>query len=54
MRRVREHLESCEVCVGEYTFEANLLDELRPKLRRIAVPPDLSDRVFRALAAAEA
>ncbi len=52
MQRVREHLESCALCVSECAFEVSLLEELRPKLRRIAAPPELIDRVSRALTAA--
>lgn len=50
-RRVREHLESCAVCVGEYRFEAGVLEELRRKLERITAPPDLLGRVTRELTA---
>jgi anti-sigma factor (TIGR02949 family) len=45
MARVREHLESCAACAGEYRFEAEVLDAVRSKLRRIAVPGDLIRRI---------
>ncbi len=48
--RVREHVESCALCLEEYTFEASLLAELRPKLARVAAPSDLLDRVTLAIA----
>jgi len=52
MRLVREHLEACAFCAAEFGFEARLLDELRPKLRRIGAPHDLIERVSRALESA--
>ena len=43
--RVRDHLETCAVCAGEYTFEGAVLRELKAKLRRVAVPEDLRRRI---------
>jgi anti-sigma factor (TIGR02949 family) len=45
MALVRDHLESCTACAGEYRFEAEVLDAVRSKLRRIALPPDLIQRI---------
>jgi anti-sigma factor (TIGR02949 family) len=52
LRMVREHLDLCEMCAREYRFEASLLDQIRDKLRRIAMPDDLRARVQAALARA--
>jgi anti-sigma factor (TIGR02949 family) len=42
---VREHLENCAVCTSEYRFEAGVLDAVKSKLRRIAAPTDLLQRI---------
>lgn len=44
-RRVREHLETCAACAGEHRFEAGVLDGVRQKLRRLAIPPDLMAKI---------
>ncbi len=49
MELVRHHLEDCSVCAAEMRFEASVLNEMRSKLRRIAVPPALRDSVRRAI-----
>ena len=46
---VREHLETCVACAGEYAFEENVLLTVKAKLRRVAVPADLRARVERSL-----
>ena len=43
--KVREHLDLCATCAGEFAFEASLLDQVRAKVRRIALPPDLLARI---------
>ena len=50
---VHEHLEICAGCAREFRFEASVLHGVRAKLRQIevALPPDLQERVLRALAA---
>ena len=50
---VRRHLDVCEVCAREHTFEASVLDQVRAKLQRIAVPPELAAKISRALSLAE-
>ncbi len=45
MRRVREHLETCEACAGQFRAEEQLLDQVREKVRRIAVPAGLLERI---------
>ncbi len=50
LRRVREHLDTCAVCASEYKFEGSLLTELRGKIRRLSVPPDLLGKIGRAIA----
>lgn len=45
LRLVRDHLEICTVCAGEYRFEESLMTEIRAKVRQVDVPEDLADRV---------
>lgn len=52
-RLVREHLETCAVCATEYTFEASMLRGVREKLRRIAAPPGLMERISKRIAESE-
>jgi anti-sigma factor (TIGR02949 family) len=51
IRLVREHLETCAACASEYKFEAGVLDGVREKLRRLAVPDGLMGRITARLAA---
>ena len=51
MKLVQEHLDTCEACTREFRFEASVIHTVRAKLKRIAVPPDLVDRITRKLAA---
>jgi anti-sigma factor (TIGR02949 family) len=44
MERVREHLEACAHCADTFAAEADLLQAIRTKLKRIAVPPELLAR----------
>ncbi len=52
MRLVREHIETCAACAREYGFEAAVVQQVRTKLRRIAAPAELAQRLAAALAAA--
>ncbi len=49
MEQVREHLATCEWCAHEYRFEATLLEAVRTKINRIAVPSDLMGRISASL-----
>jgi anti-sigma factor (TIGR02949 family) len=51
---VRSHLETCVACAGEYAFEESVLVTVREKLRRIAVPSELRDRIALRIAEARA
>ena len=48
---VRSHLEECAVCAAEYQYEESFVRNVKAKLRRIALPPDLRDRISKALRA---
>jgi anti-sigma factor (TIGR02949 family) len=50
MGRVREHLETCEACAGHFRVEEQLLHQVREKVRRIAVPGGLMERIQKRLA----
>jgi anti-sigma factor (TIGR02949 family) len=50
MRRVRKHLETCEACAAHFQTEEQLLQQVREKVRRIAVPGDLLQRIHERLA----
>ncbi len=52
LRRVQAHMEVCAFCAAEFAFEADVLDAVRAKLRRIMAPPSLLERVRRALESA--
>ncbi len=45
LRLVREHLETCAACTARFAFESGILEQLKDKLRRIAVPPDLLAKI---------
>jgi len=49
MSQVRHHLEICAACAGHFRAEEAVLQQLRDKLRRIAVPADLMARVQKKL-----
>lgn len=53
MNRVQQHLEICAICAQEFAFEQSLLQSLRQKVKRIAVPPGLKTRLSQALSRAE-
>lgn len=53
LRLVREHLEICAVCAGEYRFEENLMTEIQAKVRQVEMPADLMQRVRALLRPAE-
>lgn len=44
-REVERHLATCDRCLHRFRFEAAVVDELRTKLRRVAVPEELATRV---------
>jgi mycothiol system anti-sigma-R factor len=50
--RVRAHLETCAACASEHAFEESILISVREKLRRVAVPSELRDRIALRLAEA--
>jgi anti-sigma factor (TIGR02949 family) len=52
LARVRAHLDTCAACASEYAFEENVLITLRAKLRRVALPVDLRERIEQTLRAA--
>jgi anti-sigma factor (TIGR02949 family) len=50
IRRVEQHLETCDACVREFGFEASVIHAVRVKLRQVEVPETLLDRVAMSLA----
>jgi anti-sigma factor (TIGR02949 family) len=52
MEGVREHLETCAVCAGEFDFEQAVIEDVRGKLRRIRAPRDLMSRISALIASA--
>ena len=50
---VRQHLDTCAMCAGEFDFEASVIEHVRAKVRRIAAPPDLLRRISGALRRAD-
>jgi anti-sigma factor (TIGR02949 family) len=51
MRLVREHLATCAACASEHRFEVGVLEGIREKLRRLAVPKDLMEKISTRIAA---
>ena len=51
-RLIEEHLAICSSCLREFTFEGSVLDGVRGKLRRVAVPQELMARISADLARA--
>lgn len=52
MASVQRHLDVCARCAAEYRFEAVVVEEIRRKIRRIAVPRRLRAAVLARLALA--
>jgi anti-sigma factor (TIGR02949 family) len=52
VRLIEEHLAICGSCLREFTFEGSVLDGVRGKLRRVAVPEALLARISADLARA--
>ena len=46
---VERHLEVCDQCLQRFRFETAVVDELRTKVRRVNVPPELEERLRKAL-----
>ena len=44
-RMVEDHLRTCALCAGEFSFEAGVIEAVRDKLRRMTAPPDLLARI---------
>lgn len=53
MALVKLHLDDCAGCVQEFRFEEGMLQCIRERLTRVAIPPDLTRRILGALASAE-
>lgn len=51
MKRVQEHLDTCDACTQEFAFEASVLAAVRAKVQRIAAPADLLARISKRIAA---
>ena len=46
IRLMEEYLTICAACASEYRFESEVLNSVKAKLRRIAVPEDLKARIL--------
>lgn len=45
LQAVEAHLERCAVCAREFGLERQVLETIRKKLKRLAVPPGLMARI---------
>ena len=45
VRLVEAHLQGCEVCAAEHTFESTVIAQVREKLQHIDVPPEFASRL---------
>ena len=52
IRLVEEHLQTCEACTREFSFEASVLEGVKQKLRQLETPSDLLARVLSRLQSA--
>ena len=52
--KVEAHLKTCLMCAEEYTFEASVLNEVRNKMQRVAVPSNLLAKISLALSQVQA
>ena len=44
-RLVEQHLEECARCSSEFSFEANVLEQIRLKIKRVDLPADLLQKI---------
>lgn len=44
-RLIEEHLQVCQACAREFTFESSVIRGVRDKLRRVSAPGDLLARI---------
>ncbi|HWO89019.1 MAG TPA: zf-HC2 domain-containing protein [Gemmatimonadales bacterium] len=51
LEEVEAHLRQCAVCAREFGVEREVLDALKAKLRRLALPPGLKERITKAIEA---
>ena len=49
IRLIEEHIDTCTECASHFKFEGQVVEGFREKLRRIALPPDLRERIHRRL-----
>lgn len=47
---VQQHLDTCDACTQEFRFEASVIEAVKQKIQRIAVPQDLLGRITRRIA----
>jgi anti-sigma factor (TIGR02949 family) len=52
-RLVEEHLQICDACTREFSFEASVLNGVKQKLRQLETPSDLLARVLSRLQSAD-
>jgi mycothiol system anti-sigma-R factor len=45
LKLVEEHLELCAICAAEFKLEREVLEDIRAKLCRIALPDGLRARI---------
>ena len=46
---VKQHLECCAHCAGAYTFEGDMLECMKSKIKHLDVPQNLLDKINKAL-----
>jgi anti-sigma factor (TIGR02949 family) len=51
-RLVEEHLQICDACTREFSFESSVLNGVKRKLRQLEVPSDLLGRILSRLPSA--
>lgn len=51
LERVRVHLDACARCAREFRFEAQVIQDVRTRLRRVTAPPGLVSSLLASLRA---
>ncbi len=53
MQEIKAHLEICAMCAKEFRFQAEVLEEVRERIQRLALSPTLRGKVTSALRKAQ-
>jgi len=49
IRLIEKHLAVCKHCAAKFKYEAEVVDELKSKVRRISAPAELKNKIMTAI-----